>query len=57
MRMALSVVAWMYSEAKKTGDYHEEMDGNRFEGWFNDVLPKLPAVSVIVIDNAPYYTR
>lgn len=42
---------------QKTGDYHEEMDGNRFEGWFNDVLQKLPAGSVIVLDNAPYHSR
>ncbi|KAH6921231.1 hypothetical protein HPB50_027780 [Hyalomma asiaticum] len=25
---------------QKTGDYHEEMDGYRFEGWFSDVLQK-----------------
>ncbi|KAH6920662.1 hypothetical protein HPB50_028352 [Hyalomma asiaticum] len=42
---------------QKTGDYHEEMDGNRFEGWFNDFLQKLPARSVIVLDNAPYQSR
>ncbi|KAH7982696.1 hypothetical protein HPB52_006624 [Rhipicephalus sanguineus] len=34
-----------------------EMDGNRFEGWFNDILQKLPAGSVIVLDNAPYHSR
>ncbi|XP_037518299.1 uncharacterized protein LOC119395080 [Rhipicephalus sanguineus] len=33
------------------------MDGNRFEGWFGDVLQKLPAGSVIVLDNAPYHSR
>ncbi|XP_037500194.1 uncharacterized protein LOC119374209 [Rhipicephalus sanguineus] len=42
---------------RKTGDYHEEMDGNRFEGWFGDVLQKLPAGSVIVLGNAPYHSR
>ncbi|XP_054929303.1 uncharacterized protein [Dermacentor andersoni] len=42
---------------QKTGDYHEEMDGNLFEGWFNGVLQKLPAGSVIVLDNAPYRSR
>ncbi|KAH6945099.1 hypothetical protein HPB50_007205 [Hyalomma asiaticum] len=29
--MASSTAAWMYSEAKRQADYHEEMDGNRFE--------------------------
>ncbi|KAH6932826.1 hypothetical protein HPB50_010033 [Hyalomma asiaticum] len=38
----------------KAGDYHEEMDGHRFEGRFNDVLQKLPAGSVIALDNASY---
>ncbi|XP_037515285.1 uncharacterized protein LOC119391697 [Rhipicephalus sanguineus] len=33
------------------------MDGNRFEGWFGDVLQKLPAGSVIVLDNASYHSR
>ncbi|KAM7311876.1 uncharacterized protein ISCGN_008783 [Ixodes scapularis] len=42
---------------KKTGDYHEEMDGPRFEKWFDDVLQKLPTGSVIVMDNAPYHSR
>ncbi|XP_037515384.1 uncharacterized protein LOC119391809 [Rhipicephalus sanguineus] len=42
---------------RKTGDCHEEMDGNRFEGWFGDVLQKLPAGSVIALDNAPYHSR
>ncbi|XP_070390093.1 uncharacterized protein [Dermacentor albipictus] len=42
---------------QKTGDYHEDMDGNRFEGLFNAVLQKLPAGSAFVMDNAPYHTR
>ncbi|XP_070382486.1 uncharacterized protein [Dermacentor albipictus] len=33
------------------------MDGNRFEGWFNDVLQKLPAGSVVVFDSELYHTR
>jgi transposase len=44
-------------EAKKgDGDYHDEMDGPRFEAWFQSVLPKLEPNSAIVIDNAPYHT-
>lgn len=42
---------------KKTGDYHEEMDGPRFESWFDGVLRRLPSGSVIVMDNASYHSR
>ena len=41
---------------KKSGDYHEEMDGNHFEKWFESVLPKLKTNSIIVMDNAPYHS-
>ncbi|KAM7293679.1 uncharacterized protein ISCGN_023277 [Ixodes scapularis] len=42
---------------QKTGDYHEEMDGARFEKWLDGVLYKLPTGSVIVMDNASYHSR
>ncbi|XP_037502545.1 uncharacterized protein LOC119376960, partial [Rhipicephalus sanguineus] len=42
---------------QKTGDYHEKRDGNRFEGWFNNVSQKLPAGSVIVMNNLPHHSR
>ncbi|KAK8772002.1 hypothetical protein V5799_024754 [Amblyomma americanum] len=42
---------------QKTGDYHEEVGGNRFKGWFNDVLRELPAGTVSVLDHAPYHSR
>ncbi|XP_070385359.1 uncharacterized protein [Dermacentor albipictus] len=32
------------------------MGGNRFEGWFNGVLQKVPAGSVTVLDNEPYHS-
>ncbi|GFY47098.1 DDE_3 domain-containing protein [Trichonephila inaurata madagascariensis] len=41
---------------KKSGDYHEEMDGNHFEKWFETVMPKLKHQSIIVMDNAPYHS-
>ncbi|RVE40924.1 hypothetical protein evm_014428, partial [Chilo suppressalis] len=45
-------------EAKKSdGDYHSEMDAYNFEKWFSDILPKLDANSVVVMDNAPYHSR
>ena len=35
-------------------DYHEEMDGPT---WITDqLLPNIPAKSVIIIDNAPYHS-
>ena len=43
---------------RKDGDYHEEMDGARFQDWFlNTVVPKLPQDSVVVMDNAPYHSK
>lgn len=44
-------------ESKKTGDYHEDMDADRFEQWFESILPKLTKGSVVVLDNAPYHSR
>lgn len=41
----------------KTGDYHEEVDGTRFERWFDAVLPQLPQGSVTVMDNASYHSQ
>lgn len=43
--------------SKKTGDYHEEMDGDCFKEWFlNQLLPNIPPNSVIIMDNAPYHS-
>eukprot|EP00128_Syssomonas_multiformis_P008227 Colp12_sorted_trinity150504_noHs@11805 len=43
--------------ARKTkGDYHEEMNGDRFMKWWQEqLLPNLPANACIVIDNASYH--
>jgi transposase len=43
-------------ESKSTKDYHEEMDGKRFELWFRDILPHLDPNCIIVMDNAPYHS-
>lgn len=38
-------------------DYHSEMDGTYFEGWFsNKLLPTIPSNSIIVMGNAPYHS-
>ncbi|XP_040063227.1 uncharacterized protein LOC120849068 [Ixodes scapularis] len=42
---------------KKKGDYHDEIDSNRFEAWFLHLLDHIEPNSVIVIDNAPYHSR
>lgn len=44
-------------ESKKTGDYHEDMDADRFEQWFESILPNIERGSVVIMDNAPYHSR
>ncbi|XP_052680568.1 uncharacterized protein LOC128161331 isoform X2 [Crassostrea angulata] len=44
----------------KTGnqDYHDEMNSENFTKWFTEqLLPNLPANSVIVMDNASYHSH
>ena len=49
--------ALLMFESKKTGDYHEDMDGERFENWLrNVVLPKLNPGDAVVMDNASYHS-
>lgn len=44
-------------ESKKTCDYHEEMNGDVFEEYFEQMIEFLPQNSVIVLDNASYHSR
>lgn len=44
-------------ESKRTNDYHEEMNANIFEEWFEKVLPTLEKECVVVLDNASYHSR
>ncbi|XP_050316176.1 uncharacterized protein LOC126750570 [Anthonomus grandis grandis] len=44
-------------ESKQTKDYHEEMNAQVFEEWFENILPSLENGCVIVLDNASYHTR
>ncbi|XP_056642619.1 uncharacterized protein LOC130449009 [Diorhabda sublineata] len=48
--------ALLVFESKKTGDYHEDMNGTVFEQWFSEFLKKLPDGDVIVMDNASYHS-
>lgn len=43
--------------SNKTGDYHEEMNADLFENWFEKILPDLEHNSVVVLDNASYHSR
>ncbi|XP_046671567.1 uncharacterized protein LOC124361550 [Homalodisca vitripennis] len=44
--------------SKKTSDYHEEMDHEKFLGWFvSNLLPNLEESSTIVFDNAKYHSK
>lgn len=43
---------------KGAADFHAEMDGETYEKWFlEQLVPNVPAGTVVVIDNAPYHTR
>ncbi|XP_040076752.1 uncharacterized protein LOC120848794 [Ixodes scapularis] len=47
--------AEVFRAKKGIGDYHQEMDGQRFEEWFTKkLLPNLKPRSVVVMDNASY---
>lgn len=43
-------------QSKKTGDYHEDMNSQRFIEWMHKILPSLDPGSIIVMDNAPYHS-
>ena len=39
-------------------DYHQDMNGDVFEKWFEErLLPNLPPKSLIIMDNAKYHSR
>lgn len=42
---------------KDTKDYHGNMNYERYEGWFKNVLKLIPKKSVIVVDQAPYHKK
>lgn len=44
-------------QSKKTGDYHEDMNADVFEEYFDQMLDLIPPQSVIVMDNASYHSR
>lgn len=46
----------VFQAKKRTGDYHGQMNFENFRKWFvESLLPRIPANSLIVMDNAPYH--
>jgi len=59
---AITVEGWVegaklvFQAKKRTGDYHGQMNFENFRKWFfESLLPRIPANSLIVMDNAPYH--
>ena len=42
---------------QKKGDYHDEMNSERFLEWFQELCHALPGPSTIVMDNASYHNK
>ncbi|XP_053372912.1 uncharacterized protein LOC128546425 [Mercenaria mercenaria] len=46
----------VFKSKSRSGDYHDEMNSENFQkGLTKQLIPNLPANSVVVIDNAPYH--
>jgi hypothetical protein len=45
----------IFQATRRTGDYHGQMNFENFRRWFGEqLLPQIPAASLIVRDTAPY---
>jgi len=46
----------VFEAKKRTGDYHGQMNWDNFSKWFeSQLLPNIPAESVVILDNAKYH--
>jgi len=59
---AITVNGWVdnaqlvFDANKRTGDYHGQMNWGNFSKWFEvQLLPNIPANSLIILDNARYH--
>jgi len=59
---AITVNGWVdnaqlvFEANKRTGDYHGQMNWGNFSQWFEtQLLPNIPANSLIILDNARYH--
>lgn len=49
--------SWVFRAKKQDGNYHSVMNGGNFKDWFsNCLLQNLTEPSVIIMDNAPFYS-
>ncbi|CAH2092047.1 unnamed protein product [Euphydryas editha] len=47
----------LFKSKTKSGDYHDEMNGDNFKKWINEkLIPNLKEPSIIVMDNASYHS-
>jgi hypothetical protein len=49
--------ARIFSSSSSSADYHESMDSQYFEEWFDMLSRSLKQPTVILLDNAPYHSR
>lgn len=59
---AMTAAGWVegaelvFEATKRTGDYHGQMNWENFSTWFSkQLLPHIPAQSLIILDNARYH--
>jgi transposase len=46
----------VFDSKRRTGDYHGQMNWDNFSRWVTtQLLPNIPAHSLIILDNAPYH--
>jgi len=46
----------IFEAKKRSGDYHGQMNWDNFSRWFSEqLLPNIPANSIIILDNARYH--
>lgn len=45
-----------FESKKNSRDYHDEMNGQTFYEWMENILPQLRDNCVVVMDNAPYHS-
>ena len=52
----LKATELVWKAKSSTGDYHDEMNGDKFFKWVKEkLIPHLPSKSVLIIDYAPYH--
>lgn len=48
----------MFKSGSKSGDYHDDMNFDNYQKWLRtQLIPNLPARSVLVVDNAAYHNK